>query len=117
MKRLVGVFAVSAVLAASAVYAHAHLVLAMPADGSVLTQAPATFALKFNEAATLTALSIQKGSQAAQKIDGLPAKPAAQFSIPAPKLDAGDYTLTYRVLSDDNHVASGSIKFKVNADK
>ncbi|HWW19311.1 MAG TPA: copper resistance CopC family protein [Steroidobacteraceae bacterium] len=117
MKRLAGVFGVWALLAAGAVYAHAHLLQATPADGSVLTQAPTAFALKFNEAATLTALTLQKGAQAAQKIEGLPTKPSALFSIPAPKLDAGDYTLNFRVLSDDNHVVSGSIKFKVNADK
>ena len=117
MKRLVGLFGACALAAAGVVYAHAHLLQATPADGSVLTQAPSAFALKFNEAATLTALTIQKGSQAPQKVDGLPNKPAAQFNIPAPKLDAGDYTLNFRVLSDDNHVVSGSIKFKVNADK
>jgi methionine-rich copper-binding protein CopC len=117
MKRFVGLFGVFALSAAGLVYAHAHLLQATPADGSVLTQAPTVFALKFNEAATLTALSIQKGSEGPQKIDGLPSKPAAQFTIPAPKLDAGDYTLNFRVLSDDNHVVSGSIKFKVNADK
>jgi len=110
MKRFIGLLAACVVGVAQA---HAHLVLAAPADGSVMAQAPSTFSLKFNEAATLTALSIQKDDQAAQKIDGLPTKPNAQFSIPAPKLDAGNYTLSYRVLSDDNHVVSGTIKFKV----
>ena len=94
-------------------FAHAHLQQATPADGSVLTQAPATFSLTFNEAATLTALSVQKDGQAAQKIDGLPTKPSAQFNIPAPTLDTGSYTLNFRVLSDDNHVVSGRIKFKI----
>lgn len=117
MKRLTGLFGAAALLVANTVFAHAHLLQATPADGSVLTQAPATFALKFNEAATLTALTIQKGSQPAQKVEGLPSKPAAQFSVPAPKLEAGDYTLNFRALSDDNHVVSGSIKFKVSADK
>src|SRR5580658_10402525 len=78
MKRFVGLFGVFALSAAGLVYAHAHLLQATPADGSVLTQAPTVFALKFNEAATLTALSIQKGSEGPQKIDGLPSKPAAQ---------------------------------------
>jgi methionine-rich copper-binding protein CopC len=117
MKRLAGLLGLSFLLAAEAVFAHAHLLQATPADGSVLTQAPSSFALKFNEAATLTALTLQKGTQAAQKIGALPTEPAAQFNIPAPKLDAGDYTLNFRVLSDDNHVVSGSIKFKVGADK
>jgi methionine-rich copper-binding protein CopC len=117
MKRLsIGAGLVGLCLA-GAVHAHAHLLQAAPADGSVLTQAPTAFSLKFNEAATLTALTIQKDGQAAQKIEGLPTKPTAQFSIAAPKLDSGSYTLNFRVLSDDNHVVSGSIKFKLNADK
>jgi methionine-rich copper-binding protein CopC len=117
MKRLRGLFAFSSLWVTGVVFAHAHLLQATPADGSVLTRAPSAFELTFNEAATLTALSLQKGAQAAQKIDGLPTRPAAQFNIPAPRLDAGDYTLNFRVLSDDNHVVSGSIKFKVSADK
>ena len=110
MKRLLGLLTAGVIGVA---YAHAHLLEATPADGSVLKEAPASFALKFNEAATLTSLTLQKESQAAQKIATLPSKPSAQFSIPAPKLDAGNYTLSYRVLSDDNHVMSGTIKFKV----
>ena len=110
MKRLLGLLAVGI---AGVANAHAHLLQAMPADGSVLTEAPASFSLKFNEAATLTAMTLQKNDQPAQKIDGLPSKPSAQFSIPAPKLAAGSYTLSFRVLSDDNHVVSGTVKFKI----
>jgi methionine-rich copper-binding protein CopC len=110
MKRLLGLLAAGIVSVANA---HAHLLQATPADGSVLTEAPASFSLKFNEAATLTAMTLQKNDQAAQKIDGLPSKPSAQFSIPVPKLDAGSYTLSFRVLSDDNHVVSGTVKFKI----
>jgi copper transport protein len=114
MKRFLSLLALGVV---SVAHAHAHLVTATPADGSVLTQAPASFLFKFNEAATLTSLTLKKESAASQKIGDLPPKPSAQFSIPAPKLDAGSYTLTYRVLSDDNHVMSGTIKFKISADK
>jgi methionine-rich copper-binding protein CopC len=114
VRKLLGLLAVGVVGVA---YAHAHLLQASPGDGSVLKEAPASFALKFNEPATLTSLTLQKENQAAQKISDLPAKPSAQFNIPAPKLDAGGYTLTYRVLSDDNHVMSGTIKFKVTADR
>jgi copper transport protein len=117
MKKMTVLFVMLASAATGVAFAHAHLEQATPADGSVLTQAPATFALKFNEAATLTALTIQKGTQAAQKIAALPTQPAAQFNIAAPKLDEGDYTLAYRVISDDNHVMSGSIKFKIGAAK
>ena len=110
MKQLTGLLALCL---SSVALAHAHLEQAAPADGSVLTQAPTSFSLKFNEAATLTALSIQRDGQAAQKIAGLPTKPAVQFNVPAPKLAAGSYTLSFRVLSDDNHVMSGTIKFEI----
>ena len=110
MKRLLGLLAVGI---AGIAHAHAHLLQATPADGSILSEAPPSFSLKFNEAATLTMMSIQKGDQPAQKIDALPSKPNATFNIPAPKLDAGSYTLSFRVLSDDNHVVSGTVKFKI----
>jgi methionine-rich copper-binding protein CopC len=114
MKRLFGLLTLGV---AGVVYGHAHLLEATPADGSVLKEAPASFAFKFNEAATLTSLTLQKESQPPKKIGELPVKPSAQFNIPAPKLDTGSYTLSYRVLSDDNHVMSGTIKFKVASDK
>jgi methionine-rich copper-binding protein CopC len=114
MKRFTALLALCVIGVA---HAHAHLLRATPADGSVLTQAPASFVFEFNEAATLTSLTLQKDSQASQKIGALPAKPSAQFSIPAPKLDPGSYTLSYRVLSDDNHVMSGTIRFRVSAEK
>jgi methionine-rich copper-binding protein CopC len=112
MKRFLGL---SALCVVGIAYAHAHLLQATPADGSTLTQAPTSFSFKFNEAATLTALSLQKETQAAQKITDLPPKASAQFDIAAPKMDPGSYTLSYRVLSDDNHIMSGSIKFKIAA--
>jgi len=31
----------------------------------------------------------------------------------APTLAPGSYTLSYRVLSDDSHIVSGSIKFRI----
>lgn len=112
MKRLFGLL-LGLLGVAGIAYGHAHLLLATPADGSVLKEAPTSFAFKFNEAATLTSLTLQKESQAPTKLSGLPTEPSAQFNIPAPKLDSGSYTLAYRVLSDDSHVMSGTIKFKV----
>ena len=95
-------------------HAHAHLLQATPADGSVLTQAPATFTFKFDEAATLTALTLQKAGEAEQKLPIPESKAATQISVAAPTLGPGSYTLTYRVLSDDHHIVSGHIQFKVS---
>jgi copper transport protein len=93
--------------------AHAHLMQATPADGSVLTQAPPSFMLLFNEPARLTALSIKKDDEAPQKIGGLAGAASARWVIPAPKLAPGSYTLSYRVVGDDSHIMSGSIKFQL----
>jgi methionine-rich copper-binding protein CopC len=93
--------------------AHAHLVQASPANDSVLTHAPADFRLQLNEPARLTALSIQKDNESPHKIGGLPTAASAEWVIPAPTLAPGSYTLSYRLLSDDSHIMSGSIKFRI----
>jgi copper transport protein len=93
--------------------AHAHLLQTTPADGSVLTEAPPSFTLLFNEPAQLTALNIQKDDEAPQKIGGLAGAASARWVIAAPKLAPGSYTLSYRVLSEDSHIMSGSIKFRL----
>lgn len=96
-------------------FAHAHLAQSDPANDSTLTTVPAHFMLMFSESAHLTSLTLQKeGDAAAQKITGLPKDASEHFSIPAPKLTAGVYTLRFRnVAADDNHVSSGSIRFTV----
>jgi copper transport protein len=100
-------------LASFKAQAHAHLLEATPADGGVLTEAPPSFTLLFNEPARLTALSIQKDGEVPQKIGGLAAAASARWVIAAPKLTPGSYTLSYRVVSDDSHIMSGSIKFRL----
>ena len=100
-----------------AAQAHAKLEQAMPADGSVVATAPTSVMLMFDEAATLTAISIQKtGDKTTQKLGPLPKAPAANFTLNLPKLASGSYTVKYRVLTDDNHVMSGTTKFTVSAD-
>lgn len=93
--------------------AHAHLEQATPANDSVLAQAPPSFMLLFNEPARLTALSLQKDDAPPRKIGGLQAAPSAHWLIPAPMLAPGNYTLSYRVLGEDGHIMSGSIKFRI----
>ena len=95
-------------------FAHTHLKAAVPADGSTVKAAPATFALTFSEPARLTALTMQKDGGAEQKITGLPAAAGTEATIAAPKLGNGRYTLNYRVVSADGHVMSGKISFTVD---
>jgi methionine-rich copper-binding protein CopC len=95
--------------------AHAHLKEAQPAEGSVLNSAPANIVLKFSQAARVTALTLQKDGGAEQKLAPLPAEPSAEISVPAGKLAAGKYVVSYRVVGDDNHVMSGKLHFTIDA--
>ena len=114
MKRLTGRLAPGLMLGlVSVAHAHAHLLQVTPADGSVVAQTPATFSFKFSEAATLTALSLQKAGEAEQKLPLPDTHATPDISVAAPKLTPGSYTLNYRVLSADHHIVSGHVVFKV----
>jgi copper transport protein len=95
--------------------AHAKLVKADPANGSTVKAAPTKFVLTFVEPAKLTALSLQKGAEPAKKIGPLPTDASAEVSIPAPKMEPGIYTLSWRVVGSDGHVLPGKVTFTVGA--
>ena len=116
MRTSISLLLVATALLPWAVQAHAHLDKAIPANGSVVATAPTTVSLTFNEAATLTALSVQRaGDKAVQKLGPLPKVPNDHFTVALPKLTPGDYTVKYRVLSDDNHVMGGTTTFTISA--
>ncbi len=91
--------------------AHAHLQKASPADGSVVRTSPSNVVLNFSEAARLTAAAIQKGDQPRQKLKPLPGTAARQISVPLPRLTPGSYSVSWRVVSADGHVMSGTLRF------
>jgi methionine-rich copper-binding protein CopC len=92
-------------------HAHAHLSASVPPEGST-GKAPGEIALTFSESARLTALSLQKEGETGRKLS-LPATSAAHITVPLPKLLPGRYTLSWRLLSGDGHVTSGSLHFTV----
>jgi methionine-rich copper-binding protein CopC len=93
-------------------WGHARLVKSVPADGST-GSAPQKFVLTFAESATLTALSVQRDAEPAQKIAPLPASAAAEITVSAPPLSPGKYVMAWRAVGDDGHVMPGKIKFTV----
>lgn len=116
MKALVCALGVAALLLNGPAAAHAHLLQASPADGSSLKHTPPQLQLQFSEAASLTALSIQRDGGAAPLKLAIPADhAAAKFSIVLPPLAPGNYRVTWRALSDDHHMSSGSIRFTVQS--
>jgi methionine-rich copper-binding protein CopC len=91
--------------------AHAHLQKSSPAEGSVITTSPPNLVLNFSEAAKLTALSIQKGSEPEQKLKPPSITAAQQISVPLPALTPGTYSVNWRVVSDDGHIVAGVLHF------
>ena len=105
-------------LMALPVMARAHSVAThtSPANGAVLTVAPAEFQITLNEAARLTRLTLQKmGDKAPQDIGPLPTGNVQYIAVPAPKLGPGSYVLRYRTLSGDSHIMPGAVKFTIAA--
>lgn len=108
------IVALSLLAAAATAQAHTQLEGSVPADKSHV-KAPTAIELHFSAAAKLTALTLQKGTEAAQPIKPLPAKAAADISVPVPTLAPGDYVVNWRVASGDGHVMSGRFAFVVDA--
>ncbi len=107
-------FALALLLAASTtVSAHARLTASSPVDKSHVA-APDKIALTFTDSVVLTALTLQHGKEAAKPL-ALPPQADFGFNIPLPALAPGDYVVSWRVVSDETHVSSGTFKFTVDA--
>lgn len=98
------------------VRAHAVLVEANPAPGSVLDEAPAQVVLLFNERLERQFFSLQVRNDRGSVINREKAEMSEdqrQISLVLPRLGRGVYTVSYRVLSADGHPVSGSYVFSV----
>jgi methionine-rich copper-binding protein CopC len=97
--------------------AHARLESSDPPNASTVTTAPARVTLVFSESARLTSLAIQgPHATSSQRLVVHLAEDQVRHVVPLPKLAPGDYVLTWRALSDDSHVTSGTVKFSVRSD-
>jgi copper transport protein len=100
-------------LAAQGAQAHARLKASNPPEGALVTQMPAFVSLTFSESARITSLSIRKNREPTQKLTA-PAATGERIDVAVPVLAPGDYTLSWRVAStDDDHIMSGELHFKV----
>jgi copper transport protein len=122
MVRMRTIVAIAAAVAAalavpSLALAHANLVLSRPADGAVLATPPAMIRLFFDDA-----VRAQSGMRAVRNgggsvLDGQPRVVGGrELIIPLrPRLPHGDYTILWRVLSNDGHPIDGITTFAVGA--
>lgn len=113
MRGLIWSLAGVLILAAAMAEAHAHLTASNPKEGETVITMPDTISLTFSESARVTAVSIRKNEEPAQKLSPPPVA-GTQIIVEIPKLGAGSYTLTWRVEStEDNHIMAGELHFSV----
>jgi copper transport protein len=100
---------------ATGVSAHASLVSAEPADGSVLAVAPRMVELRFNESVTPTVVRLidatgtTRGDVAVHSVDQ-----SIYLTLPG-DLPQGTQVVSYRVISQDGHPVGGSLAFSIGA--
>jgi copper resistance protein C len=123
LKRLAGAGMLAMVMAAglqsSPARAHAMLVKAEPARRAALTKAPSQVRLWFNEEIEKDYASLAVQDMAKATVTEIKPHVAADdpksIVLPLPELEAGKYTVKFRVLSVDGHVVDSSYDFTVKS--
>ncbi|MSO18097.1 MAG: hypothetical protein CK520_03355 [Actinobacteria bacterium] len=102
------------VLWASPASAHASLVEATPAPGSVLTDSPAAIELQFTESVETNSGAIRVYNTDANRVDNAGASVTGNtVRMALPSLPDGSYITTWRVISGDSHPIRGAFTFQV----
>lgn len=116
MRLIAGLATLLSVLAfATVASAHASLVSVEPRDGSILTQAPKTVQMRFNEAVTPAVISLIDAA-GRTRADATVRGDGATIVITLPEnLPRGTQVVSYRVISADGHPVGGSILFSIGA--
>lgn len=117
MKPVSLLIAIAGVVVANVASAHAHLHMSAPANHSVVADAPKQISLQFNEPVQLTAVTIQKGDGTATKLGPVSDTPAKDYTLAVPALDAGNYIVKWRAVSDDGHIMADKVLFTVGPAK
>src|SRR4051812_31027746 len=93
---------------ATGALAHATLVAAEPADGSVVAQPPKTLQLRFSESVTPAAVSLIDAAGKTRDVAARAADQTIVVTLPD-DLPRGTQIVSYRVVSQDGHPVAGSL--------
>jgi copper transport protein len=112
--------AAAALLAAAAAapqaWAHARIVSTTPGDGDVLASAPKRVTIRFDDTVRVLGGTTVVGNSDKRAVTaGKPSASGRVVTIPLRKLRDGDYTVRWKVLSDDGHTIDGVFAFAVGA--
>lgn len=125
MTRRLGIGCVLSALAiiafAGETWSHAFLVKAIPARRATLLRPPNRVQLWFNERLEPAYSTVSVTDATGRRVDGQEVKVGPEdpklLSVPLPPLEAGTYTIRFRVLSVDGHVVESEYLFTVRSDK
>jgi copper transport protein len=117
VRRLV-VLAAAAVLAACAASqasAHANLVSTSPRDGAVVASPPKEVRVRFDDPVTVGPGNAVVAAGRRSVLAGAPrvARGGRELVLPLKGLGDGDYSVRWAIVSDDGHLESGSLAFRV----
>lgn len=100
----------------TAAWAHASLLTSDPADGAILTSAPTSGELVFNESIGIAddSLVLYGPDSLREVLEGAPLGDTVGFPMPS-DLPEGSYLLDWRITSIDSHPLSGTITFSIGA--
>ena len=106
-------------LLATPASAHASLLSTDPSNGGVYDTPPKAVILRFNEGVEVSLGGVRVySSDRSRVVTGEPEHPNGQQSVVStslPKLDAGTYVVTWRVISADSHPVEGAYTFQVGS--
>jgi copper transport protein len=115
--RLVVLFAASVVAAACATQAlaHANLVSTSPQDGAVVASAPTEVRVRFDDPVTVGSGNAVVAEDRSSVLAGSPRVERAgrELVLPLESLRNGDYSVRWGIVSDDGHLESGLLAFRV----
>ena len=106
---------VTALFLSVSAQAHSPLQSVTPSDGAVLKAAPQTIEMRFRGRALLIRFQLVNagdGTKIGLGESHLMVK-SDEHRITLPPLHAGDYTASWRALSEDGHVIKGGFSFSV----
>ncbi len=120
MRRLSGVLLVVVLALATvpAAFAHAKLVAVEPANGATLATAPTTVRLFFDDPVAIGPGNAVVAADHRSVLAGTPRLERNRHLLVlplSPHLPNGDYSVSWRVFSDDGHLESGVLAFRVGA--
>jgi len=116
-RAVVSLLVLSAIVLSELADAHALLVRTSPPRRAVLRDAPKQVQLWFNERLEPAYASVTVSNQSGTEVSAMKAAVEGEdrkgLSLRLPPLEPGTYTVRFRVLSVDGHLAEDSFAFSV----